>query len=311
MIASAKKLFDISPEVEAALVSRTPIVALESSFLTHGIPYPKNIAAVVAIEGVVRSAGATPATIAVLSGRIKIGLSRDEVEQLGGMKNVVKTGRAELPYVVTAKLHGSTTVASTIICSSFVNIPVFATGGIGGVHRGVSETLDISSDLDEIARLPTTVVCSGAKAILDIPKTLEYLETRGVPVIGYGTESFPAFWSRESGVKAPIRLDTVESLAEFIAAKDALGLSGGILVANPIAASDEVPWGELQSVIDAALDRAVKRGISGKAITPFLLREIDELTYGRTNDAAETLLKNNAQLAALLASALIKTAKYR
>jgi pseudouridine-5'-phosphate glycosidase len=305
MIENLKHFMDVSSEVADALAERNPVVALESSILSHGIPYPMNVVTMLAVEEAVRTSGATPATIAVISGRIKIGLTHQEIEWLGSTKDALKMGRAEIPYVLAAACHGATTVASTMICAKLADIDVFATGGIGGVHRGVADTMDISSDLDELARTSTTVVCSGAKAILDIPKTLEYLETRGVPVVGFRTDQFPAFWSRHSGERVPIRIDTVEQLAKFVLAKEALSIVGGVLVANPLAEEDEIPLGELESAIDAALDRAGQKGIAGKAVTPFLLKQMSELMGGRTDKAAEALLQSNARLGAQLSHALI------
>lgn len=307
MIEPLKEFMDLSPEVEAALQERNAVVALESSILSHGIPYPQNVSVVTALETEIRTNGAVPATVAVISGRIKIGLTSEEIVRLASAKDVLKTGRAELPYVLASAKIGATTVASTMICASLAGIDVFATGGIGGVHRGVEATMDISSDLDEFARTSTIVVCSGAKAILDIPKTLEYLETRGVPVLGFGTKEFPAFWSRASGEEVSIQIDSVDELAKFIVAKEALGLTGGVLVANPIGKDDEVSLSELNGAISAALKDAARKGIIGKAVTPFLLKHIGEMTRGRTDRAAEKLLHRNARLGALLARALVAT----
>jgi pseudouridine-5'-phosphate glycosidase len=295
---------DIAPEVEAALRARGPVVALESTIVTHGMPHPQNVATARAVEAAVRESGAVPATIAVVAGRIRIGLRADELDWLGTATGVLKLSRADLPHAVAAGRHGSTTVAATMICAHLAGIRVFATGGIGGVHRGVEASLDISADLDELARTPVAVVCAGAKAILDLPRTLEYLETRGVPVVGYGTDDFPAFWSRESGLKAPIRLDTPEAVARLIDAKAALGLKGGVLVANPIPAADEIPRAVIARHIEAALREAGREGVAGKAVTPFLLARMVELTGGRSLLANVALIRANAALAGRLARAL-------
>jgi pseudouridylate synthase len=295
---------DIAPEVEAALRARGPVVALESTIVTHGMPHPQNVATARAVEAAVRESGAVPATIAVVAGRIRIGLQAGELDWLGTATGVLKLSRADLPFAVAAGRHGSTTVAATMICAHLAGIRVFATGGIGGVHRGVETSLDISADLDELARTPVAVVCAGAKAILDLPRTLEYLETRGVPVVGYGTDDFPAFWSRESGLKAPIRLDTPEAVARLIDAKAALGLEGGVLVANPVPAADEIPRAVIAGHIEAALREAARQGVAGKAVTPFLLARMVELTGGRSLLANVALIRANAALAGRLARAL-------
>jgi pseudouridine-5'-phosphate glycosidase len=245
-----------------------------------------------------------PATIALLGGRIKVGLSLDELEWLGTARDVLKLSRADLPYAVATGRHGATTVAATMICAHLAGLRVFATGGIGGVHRGVEESLDISADLDELARTPVTVICAGAKAILDLPRTLEYLETRGVPVIGYRTDRLPAFWSRESPLPVPIRLDAASDIAALIRTKAALGLEGGVLVANPVPAADEIPAGEIAGHIEAALAEAARRGITAKAVTPFLLSRMFEITGGRSLATNIALVRNNAALAAEIAVAL-------
>jgi pseudouridine-5'-phosphate glycosidase len=295
---------DLTPEIAAALAAGAPVVALESTIVTHGMPHPQNVATAREVEDVVRANGAVPATIAVVGGRIRVGLPSDVLDWLGTAGDVLKLSRADLPHAVAAGLHGSTTVAATMICAHLAGIRVFATGGIGGVHRGVETTLDISADLDELARTPVTVVCAGAKAILDLPRTLEYLETRGVPVVGYGTNRFPAFWSRDSGLPVPIRLDTPEALAGLIHAKAVLGLEGGVLVANPVPEDAEIPVGEIAGHIGAALADADRQGIAGKAVTPFLLSRMMELTGGRSLATNIALVKNNAALAARLAVAL-------
>jgi pseudouridylate synthase len=302
--APLNRFLDIDPEVQRALVQGKPIVALESTIITHGMPHPQNVATAREVEAVVRDHGAVPATIAVIGGRIKIGIVREDLDWLGTAQDVLKLSRADLPYAISTGRHGSTTVAATRICAHLAGVRVFATGGIGGVHRGVEETMDISADLDELARSPVTVVCAGAKAILDLPRTLEYLETRGVPVIGYRTDRFPAFWSRESELPIPIRLDTPREIADLVRAKEELGLAGGVLVANPVPVSDEIPASEMSAHIEQAIAAAKRRGIAGKATTPFLLSRMLELTGGRSLSTNIALVKNNAALAARLAGAL-------
>ena len=295
---------DLTPEVRSALAAGAPVVVLESTIVTHGMPRPQNVAVAREVEAVVRANGAVPATVAVVGGHIRIGLPDEVLDRLGTAEDVLKLSRADLPYAVAAGRHGSTTVAATMICAHLAGIRVFATGGIGGVHRGVEATLDISADLDELARTPVAVVCAGAKAILDLPRTLEYLETHGVPVVGYGTDRFPAFWSRDSGLPVPIRLDTLEAVAGLIRAKAALGLGGGVLVANPVPEADEIPSGEIAALIEAAVAEAQRAGITGKAVTPFLLSRLLDLTNGRSLATNIALVKNNAALAARLATAL-------
>ncbi|MER2265150.1 pseudouridine-5'-phosphate glycosidase [Methylobacterium oxalidis] len=297
-------LIDLASDVRAALDARAPVVALESTIITHGMPYPQNVETARDVEAVVRENGAVPATIAVIEGRIRVGLPDEVLDWLGTATDILKLSRADLPYAVAAKRHGSTTVAATMICAHLAGIRVFATGGIGGVHRGVETTLDISADLDELARTPVAVVCAGAKAILDLPRTLEYLETRGVPVVSYGTDRFPAFWSRDSGLPSPLRLDTPEAVAELVRTKEALGLGGGVLIANPVPQADEIPAADVNVLIEAALREADAAGASGKAVTPFLLSRIDALTSGRSLATNIALVRNNAALAARLAVAL-------
>jgi len=302
------RFLDVAPEVGSTLERGGPIVALESTIITHGMPYPQNVATAREVEALVRGNGAVPATIAIIAGRIKIGLRDEELEWLGTAKDVLKLSRADLPYAVASKRHGATTVAATMICAHLARIRVFATGGIGGVHQGVESTMDISADLDELARTPVAVVCAGAKAILDLPRTLEYLETRGVPVVGYRTDEFPAFWSRTSGLPIPIRLDTPEAIADLIQAKEALDLGGGVLVANPVPKADEIPAQEMKNFIDEAVAEASRRGIAGKAVTPFLLSFLFGSTSGRSLATNIALVKNNAALAAHLAAALARSA---
>jgi pseudouridylate synthase len=299
-----KPSLHVSSEVAAALADHAPVVALESTIITHGLPHPQNTDTARSVEAMVRENGAVPATIAVIEGRITIGLSSEQLEWLGAATDVLKLSRADLPYAVTARRHGSTTVAATMICAHLAGISVFATGGIGGVHRGAETTFDISADLEELSRTPVTVVCSGAKAVLDLPKTLEYLETKGVPVIGYRTDEFPAFWSRSSGLRAPIRLDAPEEIADLIRTKHQLGLKGGVLVANPVPEHDEIPAAEMARHIERALAGAAGARVSGKDVTPFLLARILETTCGRSLAANVTLVRSNAATAAQIASAL-------
>ncbi|MBQ0819624.1 pseudouridine-5'-phosphate glycosidase [Microvirga terrae] len=303
---TAKRFLDIAPEVQATLAAGGPVVALESTIITHGMPHPQNVATARDVEAVVRDNGAVPATIAIINGRIKVGLSDAELDWLGTARDVMKLSRADLPYAVSSGRQGATTVAATMICARLAGIRVFATGGIGGVHQGVEDTMDISADLDELARTPVAVICAGAKAILDLPRTLEYLETRGVPVVGYRTDRFPAFWSRASDLPVPLRVDSPDALADLIRTKEALGIEGGVLVANPVPDADEIPAGAMKTFIDAAVAEAKARGVTGKAVTPFLLSHLFEVTGGRSLATNIALVKNNAALAAQLAAALTR-----
>lgn len=293
-----------SPEVADAKSKNLPIVALESTIITHGMPYPQNVETARKVEAAIREAGAIPATIAVLDGRIHAGLTDEQLEALGQAQNVAKLSRADLAACVATGGTGATTVAATMICAHLAGIGVFATGGIGGVHRGAESTFDISADLKELAETPVTVVAAGAKAILDLPKTLEVLETYGVPVIAYGQDDFPAFWSRSSGMKAPLRMDTPEQIALAQKTRTAMGLPGGQLVANPIPVDAEIPAETLAPIISAALSEADAKGITGKAVTPFLLQRIFELTEGKSLAANIELVLNNARLAAGIARAM-------
>ncbi|GJE42861.1 pseudouridine-5'-phosphate glycosidase [Methylobacterium soli] len=297
-------LIDLAPDVQAPLASRAPVVALESTIIMHGMPYPQNVETARDVEAVVRQNGAVPATVAVIGGRIRVGLPDEVLDWLGTATDVLKLSRADLPCAGATRRHGSATVAATMICAHLAGIRVFATGGIGGVHRGVEATLDILADLDELARTPVAVVCAGAKAILDLPRSLEYLETRGVPVVSYGTDRFPAFWSRESGLPSPLRLDAPEAIAELVRTKEALGLGGGVLVANPVPQADEIPAAEIAGLIGEALAQADEAGVTGKAVKPFLLSRILVLTNRHSLAPKIALVKNNAALAARLAVAL-------
>ncbi len=297
---------DLSPEIADALERRVGLVALESTIITHGMPYPANVETARAVEATVRQGGAVPATIVVLGGRIRVGLDDNTLERLGRATGVLKLSRADLPFAIATGRDGSTTVAATMICARLAGIEVFATGGIGGVHRGVETTLDISADLDELGRTAVTVVCAGAKALLDLPRTLEYLETRGVPVVGYRTDRFPAFWSRDSGLPAPLRLDTPDEIAALVASKRLLGLGGGVLVTNPVPEADEIPAREMSHLIDRAVADAGVKSVSGKAVTPFILSRMLELTDGRSLATNVALIRNNAGLAAEIAVALAR-----
>jgi pseudouridine-5'-phosphate glycosidase len=297
----------LSGEVAGALQAGRPIVALETTIVSHGMPWPQNIETALAVEEIVRAGGAVPAAIAVLDGFIRVGLDRAGLETLARAEGVLKLSRADLAYAVAARKPGATTVAATMIVAKLAGIRIFATGGIGGVHRGAETSFDISADLTELARTDVTVVSAGAKALLDIPKTLETLETLGVPVVAYGSDEFPAFWSRSSGLPAPIRLDDPAAIAAFLRARETLGLRGGALVANPVPAADEIPAAEMAGHIEAA-DRAAKAaGITGKAVTPFLLDAIVKSTSGRSLKTNIALVKNNARLAAEIAVALART----
>jgi len=303
MIALADML-DIAPRIADALGSGTAVVALETTIVTHGMPYPQNIETALDVESVVRAGGAEPATIAIIDGRIRVGLEPDDIRSLAGMHDVRKVSRADLPFTLATGAAGATTVAATMICAELAGIAVFATGGIGGVHRGAETTLDISADLDELGRTPVTVVCAGAKALLDLPKTLEVLETLGVPVICYRTDEFPAFWSRNSGLPAPLRLDSPAAIAHAIRTQRALGYTSGTLIANPIDAVDEIPAAEIGGHIDAAVADAAAAGITGKAVTPYLLDRLLTPTGGASLTTNIALIKNNARLAAAIAVAL-------
>ncbi|MEW5321270.1 pseudouridine-5'-phosphate glycosidase [Geobacillus thermoleovorans] len=293
-----------SEEVAQAKAEQKPLVALESTIISHGMPYPENVQTAKAVEQIIRGRGAVPATIAILNGKIKIGLTENELEQLGTSRDVEKVSRRDLPYVVAMKKHGATTVAGTMICAEMAGIRVFATGGIGGVHRGAEQTMDISADLQELACTNVAVVCAGAKSILDLGLTLEYLETHGVPVIGYQTDVLPAFYSRTSPFRVDYRLDSVEEIARFIETKWALGLQGGIVVANPVPKEDELEESYITAIIEQALKEAEKQHITGKAVTPFLLDRVKTLTGGKSLQANIALVKNNAALAADLAREL-------
>lgn len=299
------KYLDVAPDVASALAEQRPVVALESTIISHGMPYPRNVETALAVQQAVRDNGATPATIAVLGGKLKVGLSEDEISRLGERgDDVVKTSRRDLPVIVSTRSDGATTVAATMIIAAMAGIRVFATGGIGGVHRGAEATMDISADLDELARTNVAVVCAGIKSVLDIGRSLEYLETRGVPVLGYGTSELPAFYARSSGHRVDYRVDSAAEVAKIARAKWDIGLDGGIVVANPVPEDHALHNQEIDAVIDQAIDAMDRRGISGKDTTPFLLARIAEETGGRSLDANIALVLNNARLAAEIAAAL-------
>lgn len=293
-----------SPEVTAALATNTPIVALESTIITHGMPYPQNLETARLIENEIRASGAIPATIAVMDGAIQVGLSDETLETLAQATDVMKLSRADLAFALATGKTGATTVAATMICAHLAGIQVFATGGIGGVHRGAETTFDVSADLEELAHTPVIVIGAGAKAILDLPKTLEILETRGVPVVTYQQDNFPAFWSRSSDLPSPLRADSAEEIAKAFTMRETLNLPGGMLVANPIPAAHEIPSAEMNPVIETALLDAESKSIAAKNVTPFLLQRIFELTEGRSLDCNIALVQNNARLAAKIAISL-------
>ena len=301
---TARPFVDILSSVAEALAAGRPVVALESTIITHGMPYPENSTMAANVEKIIADEGAVPATIAVMDGRLKVGLSAAERETLARTTGAMKLSRADLAFAIAERRSGGTTVAATMIAAHLAGIKVFATGGIGGVHKGAEKSFDVSADLDELARTPVIVVSAGAKAILDIEKTLEVLETRGVPVVAFGSDVMPAFWSRKSPYPAPLRLDAPDAIARFFAARQALGLGGGMLIANPVPAADEIPAETMAGFIQAAQDAAVAEHISGKAVTPFLLSKLLELTDGASLKTNIALVENNARLAAKIARAL-------
>ena len=296
-------MLDIATEVSAALDANKPVVALESTIISHGMPYPRNVETAMAVEAAVRDGGAIPATIAVLDGKLKVGLSPDEIQSLGQLGlDAIKCSRRDLPFVVARRMNGATTVAATMIIAAMAGIRVFATGGIGGVHRGVEETMDVSADLEELANTNVAVVCAGVKSILDIGRTLEYLETKGVPVIGYQTDNLPAFYSRDSGFPVDYRVDTAEEIAAAMKAKWAMKLNGGLLIGVPLPEEHAMPKEEIDSVIVDAIAEMQQQGISGKETTPYLLGSIVERTGGKSLDTNIQLILNNARVAAEIAA---------
>ena len=299
-------VIDILPQIQDALNARQPVVALESTIITHGMPFPQNLEVAQEVEACVRMADALPATVAVIEGRIKIGLSDDDLEKLAKAKDVMKLSRADLAVCLALGRNGATTVAATMIAAQAAGIDVFATGGIGGVHRGAQESFDISADLQELAQTNVTVIAAGPKAILDIPKTLEVLETLGVPVIAYCQNELPAFWSQSSGLIAPQRMDRPEDIAKAHLIRKQLGISGGQLIGNPIPSDREIPQSEIEPIMLKALDLAHEAQISAKEVTPFLLQRIFDMTQGRSLIANKALVLNNARLGAEIAKAISK-----
>ncbi len=301
------RYLDISPEVKAALEEGKPVVALESTIISHGMPYPRNVETALMVEQQVRSFGAVPATIAIIGGRLKAGLSREEIEFLGRTgRGITKASRRDLPALVARGANGATTVTTTMMIAYMAGISVFATGGIGGVHRGAETTMDISADLEELAQTPVMVVCAGAKSILDLGLTLEYLETHGVPVIGYGTEELPAFYTRQSGFRVDYRVDSPRELAAMFKAQRELEYRGGMLVTNPIPEEYSMDKAVIDRAIEEALRQCAEQGVRGKETTPFLLAKVVELTGGDSLESNIRLVLNNAKIAALTAVELAK-----
>lgn len=296
-----KPYLSVGEEVAKAIANGQPVVALESTIISHGMPYPQNVETALEVERIIRENGAVPATIAILGGTLKVGLTPEEIEYLGKAENVVKASRRDIPFIIAKKLDGATTVASTMILAALAGVKIFATGGIGGVHRGAQETFDISADLQELANTNVAVVCAGAKSILDIGLTLEYLETNGVPVVGYQTDELPAFYTRKSGFGVDYRVDDPKEIAEALKAKWDLALNGGVVVANPIPEAYEMDFDTINSAINSAVSEAEAQGIKGKASTPFLLAKVKEITAGTSLDANIELVYNNARVAAQIA----------
>ncbi len=304
--ANGKRFFDFKDEVKEALEKGKPVVALESTLISHGFPYPENLEVAGEMEEIIRGYGVVPATIAVIGGKIKVGLTRGELEFMATSKDILKASRRDLAAIVAKGLNGATTVAATMMVAERAGIKVFATGGIGGVHRGAEKTFDISADLQELARTPVAVVCSGAKAILDLPLTKEYLETMGVPVVGFGSEELPAFYCRESGLKVDYVVDSEVGAANIIRAMEDLGLGGGLLIVNPVPEEYALSMEYMNEMIEEAVKAAKKEGIKGKRLTPYLLGRINELTGGKSLKANIELVKDNARVAAKIARELIK-----
>ncbi len=304
---SLEQFLDVAPEVAEAVRNNKPVVALESTIISHGMPYPQNVETALNVEKVIRDNGAIPATTAIIGGRLKAGLSKDEIEYLGKTgQGVTKVSRRDIPVIVAKGMDGASTVATTMIIAAMAGVRIFATGGVGGVHRGAQQTFDISADLEELAHTPVTVVCAGAKAILDLPLTLEYLETQGVPVLGYQTEELPAFYTRKSGLSVDYRIDTPQELAKVIHVKRELGLQGGILVTNPIPEEYSMDPDTINRAIDQAIEESKQQGIHGKDTTPFLLARVKDITGGDSLDSNIQLVYNNAKVAAQTAVELSK-----
>ena len=306
MSASGKGFFDFKDEVKEALERGRPVVALESTLISHGFPYPENLKVAGEVEDIIRGYGVVPATIAVIEGKIKVGLTRGELEFMATSRDILKASRRDLAVIAAKGLSGATTVAATMMVAERAGIRVFATGGIGGVHRGAEKTFDVSADLQELARTPVAVVCSGAKAILDLPLTKEYLETMGVPVIGFGSEELPAFYCRESGLKVDYMVNNEVEAAKIIRAMQDLRVGGGMIIANPIPEEYALSMEYMNEVIEEAVRAAEKEGIKGKKLTPYLLNKIKELTGGKSLQANIALVKDNARVAAKIARELIK-----
>lgn len=301
-----KSFLEIHPDVARALASRKPVVALESTIISHGMPYPENINTAIEVEEIIRANGAAPATIAIFNGKYYVGLSKDQLEYFAKAKNVRKVSLQDIPYVVSKNLNGATTVAATMRIASMAGIKIFVTGGIGGVHRGAEKTMDISADLTEMEQTSVAVVSAGVKSILDIGLTLEFLETKGIPVVTIGQDEFPSFYSSKSGFASPLRLDTADEIAGILHTKWQLGLNGSVLIANPVPAAEEIDTAEMETYINKALKAAIENKISGKELTPFLLKYIAEHTKGKSIEANIVLIKHNAKVGAEIAVAYSK-----
>lgn len=299
-----EKYLNVHPEVKKALAEGLPVVALESTIISHGMPYPKNIEMAKTVSRIIRENGAIPATIAIINGVLKVGLTTEEIEFLGTNKDIVKASRRDLPFIISKKLNGATTVATTMILANLAGVKVFATGGIGGVHRGAQETFDISADLQELANTNVAVICAGAKSILDIGLTLEYLETNGVPVVGFETEEFPAFYTRKSGFGVDYKVESSLEVASALKAKWDLNLKGGMVIGNPIPKEFEMDYDTINNAIESALKEAEEKNITGKKVTPFLLDRVKTITEGKSLDANIELVYNNAKVAAQIAKDL-------
>ncbi len=296
---------EINTEVKEALAKCRPVVALESTIIAHGMPYPKNVETALAVEEVIRANGATPATIAIFNGKCHVGLTGEELEYFGNAKDVWKVSLRDMPYVISKHLYGATTVAATMRIAEMAGIKIFVTGGIGGVHRGADKSMDISADLTEMAQTSVAVVSAGVKSILDIGLTLEYLETKGIPVVSFGQDEFPGFYSRHSGYKSPLRLDTAKEIAAMLDAKWKLGLDGAVLIANPIPQQFEIAAGEMEIHIQSAINEAAAKNITGKEITPFILKYIAQNSHGESLETNIALIKHNAKVGAELAVAYV------
>lgn len=299
-----EKYLIVHPEVKKALAEGLPVVALESTIISHGMPYPKNIEMAKTVSKIIRENGAIPATIAIIDGVLKVGLTTEEIEFLGTSKDIVKASRRDLPFIISKKLNGATTVATTMILANLAGVKVFATGGIGGVHRGAQETFDISADLQELANTNVAVICAGAKSILDIGLTLEYLETNGVPVVGFQTEEFPAFYTRKSGFGVDYKVESSLEVASALKAKWDLNLKGGMVIGNPIPKEFEMDYDTINNAIESALKESEEKNIAGKKVTPFLLDRVKTITDGKSLDANIELVYNNAKVAAQIAKDL-------